>query len=402
VQEVTIIGNTVSFHHQQPIATLSQFMKNYVNLKSITGDEYTDFIQSKSLDIPTSNALYRSHFYFEGDAYYMLSRLIMALGRYLSFYQNSGLKTNFKELSSNLEEIKLKTGVYNARETVEEITNAHHDLIATFMPNDEMNELLTSYENYSDFGKLKKYNGKITDYFKYLNDDADIGALFEQYYSENQRSEKDKWFKIFYDQLKLCRGQEYNMCHDHAIQSQIIEEFNKLENINEIWVKTYATRKIEVEQALETEALEKPETKLIETPKIELKSKPIQTKPTAKIKPQLIDKPLIDKLVSYLKGIDSHKKNGKTDFASGFWFFAESRALNRKANYLLAKEFINHLEKGIPAETLFNYADELRKKLVVNNKLDVDPNYVERGLNSSTLNEIIESIDDSNSCNPCF
>lgn len=97
---------------------------------------------------------------------------------------------------------------------------------------------------------------------------------------------------------------------------------------------------------------------------------------------------LREQLTAYIKRVKSFKNDNNTiNFAAGFDFFAASRAINREANYKLAKALLAELNQGIDVNTVFDqdYINETRKNIVI--KLDRD-DYVERGINGK-MSEII-------------
>lgn len=104
---------------------------------------------------------------------------------------------------------------------------------------------------------------------------------------------------------------------------------------------------------------------------------------------------VIKKLQKYIDRISSYHVRNAMDinFKHGFLFFRESRALNRKANYKLAVELKEELEKrgdgfkntkGI--KDLFSDCSINEKRKSYIKKL---PDYVERGIKSGELNGII-------------
>ncbi|MFC3908314.1 hypothetical protein ACFORL_04400 [Legionella dresdenensis] len=103
---------------------------------------------------------------------------------------------------------------------------------------------------------------------------------------------------------------------------------------------------------------------------------------------------LINKLNHYINRIEKNTKTVKgkevIDFAAGFFFFAQSRAINRHANYLLAKELKTNLEHGtrsVPG--IFHDVLEQRRNLA--KKIRKFEEH-DRGINSDELNEIIRMV----------
>ncbi|MBL7480601.1 hypothetical protein [Legionella bononiensis] len=99
-------------------------------------------------------------------------------------------------------------------------------------------------------------------------------------------------------------------------------------------------------------------------------------------------------LQSYIKRISSHtRKDGNINYEAGFWFFAKSRAANREANYLLAQKLLDELEHGNTSKSLFTKANlsTTREHIIGRNGIFNREGYVNRGINSSELNQIISS-----------
>lgn len=104
---------------------------------------------------------------------------------------------------------------------------------------------------------------------------------------------------------------------------------------------------------------------------------------------------LMQSLRDYISRIESHKKpGGQIDFAYGFHFYKNSQAINREANYLLAKQMLEQLsEPSNKIENIFNAKaiSASRSLLASEHHLTTRADYVDRGINSSDLNEIIKS-----------
>jgi GTPase SAR1 family protein len=98
---------------------------------------------------------------------------------------------------------------------------------------------------------------------------------------------------------------------------------------------------------------------------------------------------LIRNLTAYINRIELNKNSGKIDFSSEFCFFAASRAINREANYLLAKKLLEQLQQGYEISNVFQDVEGIRRQIIIDYKLYDRPDYAERGCNSSELNEII-------------
>lgn len=95
-------------------------------------------------------------------------------------------------------------------------------------------------------------------------------------------------------------------------------------------------------------------------------------------------------LKSYIDRIESYTdETGEIDFAHGFIIFRQSQAINREANYLLARSLFRKLDQGESLDIAFNNTNEQRSKLITQYGLNKREDYVERGIGSDTLNAII-------------
>ena len=101
-------------------------------------------------------------------------------------------------------------------------------------------------------------------------------------------------------------------------------------------------------------------------------------------------------LEKYLARIDIHKTlHGDTpDFRHGFWFFANSRAANRKANYLLAQSLLKDLYQRLDCsiEEIFNQVDGHREDIIETDRVSDMQDYVHRGMNSKELQRIFDQV----------
>lgn len=99
------------------------------------------------------------------------------------------------------------------------------------------------------------------------------------------------------------------------------------------------------------------------------------------------------RLENYISRIDKNKDNhSNPNFFYNFTFFRKSRALNRVANYLLAKKLLEEL-KDKPMNCMketFNKVNDYRNEILNAENLNKNVNYVERGINSGELNGIIK------------
>lgn len=109
-------------------------------------------------------------------------------------------------------------------------------------------------------------------------------------------------------------------------------------------------------------------------------------------------KAVLDKLKIYVERVESHHKTGskEIDFAHGFWFLQRSRALNREANYRLAKELINKISSADSCEAFSKVVGdipEIRRGILANENsayvIRKQSDFVERGINSKELNDVI-------------
>lgn len=105
---------------------------------------------------------------------------------------------------------------------------------------------------------------------------------------------------------------------------------------------------------------------------------------------------LIHELNAYIKRIDLNKKSETPDFARGFLFFKNSRAINREANYALANYLLEQListeQKSIATlfEDLMQRRSQLRNAILIHHGLEGKPGYPDWGIQSTELKQIIE------------
>lgn len=102
---------------------------------------------------------------------------------------------------------------------------------------------------------------------------------------------------------------------------------------------------------------------------------------------------LITALEKYIHRIEEHKlslTNPSPNFGYGFWFLKHDRAINRQANYLLAKELLADLK--IPAKTIlevFSEIDTKRERIQSEKGLFSQYHLFWNGIHSTELNAII-------------
>lgn len=126
---------------------------------------------------------------------------------------------------------------------------------------------------------------------------------------------------------------------------------------------------------------------------LSIKNKPVATSIKSRNEPIEIK----NKLEKYIGRINSYTRRShpnNIDYAHGFLFFKKSRALNRRVNHLLAIELHQKLTKNNAIYSTFHNVDNLRNNIILNNRLSVKKNYVERGNNSRELCQIIHEAND--------
>jgi len=98
-------------------------------------------------------------------------------------------------------------------------------------------------------------------------------------------------------------------------------------------------------------------------------------------------------LKAYIERIEKHKTiENKIDFAYGFHFFKDSRAVSREANYLLACDLLTRLECDDPQlNEIFTSTniEQLRQQLIEHNNIDIRHYPPNTSIGSIELNEII-------------
>lgn len=111
--------------------------------------------------------------------------------------------------------------------------------------------------------------------------------------------------------------------------------------------------------------------------------------------PKINKNEVISQLRNYISDIEKNtKEDGGTNFANNFWFFKDSRAINRKANYLLAKQQLADLQAGRDADELFSDITlrNMRQAIIANHHLDKHAEYQDRGMRSRHLRAVIKNL----------
>jgi len=103
---------------------------------------------------------------------------------------------------------------------------------------------------------------------------------------------------------------------------------------------------------------------------------------------RVVSTELIASLERYVNRIEGYHGHYGQDFC----FFPASRAINREANYYLAKWLLDTI-KNTDSDIAHLFSDaslkEQRLKLINQHQLNLRPDYVARGINSTELNEVI-------------
>lgn len=103
-------------------------------------------------------------------------------------------------------------------------------------------------------------------------------------------------------------------------------------------------------------------------------------------------KALEARLVQYINDIKKSKLDNTNPFNQGFGWLSASQALNRKANYFLAKHLLFRIRRGDELADVFNMASirKNREFILEKHRIQQDKCYANRGMNSQTLNQIIQ------------
>jgi Ras-related protein Rab-1A len=180
-------------------------------------------------------------------------------------------------------------------------------------------------------------------------------------------------------------GTKFDLDNKRAVAREEIEEFIKDSSCNaDVYIETSAKTGENVQLAFEAAA------KLI-LDRVSL-SKRNESPLNNGIDPRKL---LIADLSKYITRIESHKNpkaSNKPDFSYGFWHHKNSRAVNREANYYLAKDLLNKLQYSLESiESIFNDTDGQRDTIIANHNLYTRIDYKNRGINSDELNAIINN-----------
>lgn len=167
----------------------------------------------------------------------------------------------------------------------------------------------------------------------------------------------------------------------------------KERQIEEADIDEFKTR-YKIEHFFETSAKDPKsvEAVFIQAAKMHLPKKELILPPRAPTPEEVKRKELTARLQQYIDRVETPTiPTGEIDYAYGFWFFKNSRALNRRINSLVAKQLLTKLstsrdEIGI----IFKDTALQRYKIVMENSFHTKDSYYKTGINSVELNSIIE------------
>jgi curved DNA-binding protein CbpA len=98
-----------------------------------------------------------------------------------------------------------------------------------------------------------------------------------------------------------------------------------------------------------------------------------------------------ERLAGYKKRIETFRKDsGEIDYEHDFRYFIKSRGINRKINYLIADKLLKKLSKAPQDFSIFEKILEYKLEIVQKLTEEEKKYYVDRGIKSSELNQIID------------
>ena len=102
----------------------------------------------------------------------------------------------------------------------------------------------------------------------------------------------------------------------------------------------------------------------------------------------------MDELNAYIDSISLYKDaSSRPDFRHGFWAFKQSKALNREINYTLAIKLKSELSaEEADIQAIFEHTEAFRQEIIRSNHFDENPDFVDRGIQSTRLNRIINKM----------
>lgn len=341
IQHIVILGNSITFYYNKKEEHDSpefEFFKTKFNLKLIYAHDDTHTVLHNPYS-SISDKLPHAHYTFIGDPMKMLQKIVSYLNIYQKNYvaREASLE-NYKNLvKNNLD------GTTIFPSFIQEIVQ-HFDYKTDFIPTSEASSLIESFKNYlnpkNPMHLLAKIRDLILAIFADKEKDArirgdlfkldDCGSILDADF--NSLSAKDKHLRTYYEKLVECS--------DLLFKYDVYKNEDDLTQAKILYSETNVMR-------------------------------------------------LIEKLNAYIERIESYISRDKTAFSSGFWFFAASRAINREANYLLAKELKQQLMSGMLITEVFSDVASRRNNIIDKYHLNNKPDFVDRGINSNELNDII-------------
>ena len=341
ISHIFVIQNTITLYHRKPDdADFPEilFLKKKFNLQNVQPHHTIHMILHEATMPEISDSRTHQHYAFEGDPKCILESIIDCLSTHQKSPQER--ESSFQAFWRELEAIKLKTKQPHPAHIQTMIDK--FDKETYFIPESEIPQLKHAVNHYySQKEPLLLFN-KICHY---------LLDLFENYFNYQYSLEDDSD-----DELKI----------------------NKADNRV---LETYYEQLKETKKQLITAYMQNDESVLGSTTKLHQQIDALH-----------LQKTVVDSLNSYIKRIESYKKGDRIDFTKNFWFFSASRGVNRQANYFLAKQLLAKVIAGEELSELFSDVSQLRSEIISEKQLSKDPNYVDRGLNSSELNKAIAMV----------
>ena len=340
IQHVSIVGNTITFYFNKPEDHDSpefSVLESQFNMKVIKGDDDEHLVLHNPNSPIFSTKSPHGHYSFTGQPATMIPKIVLFLLEYQS--NPDAREADYNTYVKAVDKVRISAGDKELPSRIQ-VKIDNFDLKTAFVPSDETDDLLKSFSTYLSPLNPTRMFDKVVDFLLALLTNA------------KKMTRISNGGDIFYSNVK------YDRIQDNYLRNY----FNILKKCNDLRLK-YDINK-------EEDCLAQAKALYFE------------------IEIMHAAQPFIDKLAAYIDRIESYKANGKTDFSSGFWFFAGSRAVNRQANYLLAKKMLKELLDNVPVIDVFRDVDAMRNDIIKINQLNNNPDFVERGLNSSELNAI--------------
>jgi len=223
IQHITIVGNAITFYVNKPDDHESpefNYLASSLNLQTIIADDTAKhfFLHNTYSPIFKESISAHAHYSFKGDPRNMLQKIVHLLIQYQDDYK--AREQSYNICKNDVHNAMIKAGHKQLPPDIQVILD-NFDCKIPFIPNNETDELLASFERYQDPANplhlLDKINGLISELFTVREtlailrtDEFDDKKLISSKGISNnnveQTIEKRKKIRSYFDKLNNVRN----------------------------------------------------------------------------------------------------------------------------------------------------------------------------------------------------